>query len=159
MSADGRTDLFARAQILTDTGSLVTTLTLPHQSLGVYGLNYTPTVEGYFTIVYQLYFDALFTIPAGYENAAETLDVSSFRTNILRTLGLAHQNSVVDLQTYDVDSNLTSARIRCYDTQANATAANAISPGAYNTGLLFQYAVNASYGGAMLLKYTITKVL
>jgi hypothetical protein len=159
IAADGRTDLYCRAQIIDSSGSPVTTIALPHQTLGMYGVNYTPSLEGYFNIIYQFYFDSGFTIPAGYESAAETLDVSSFRTDVLRVLGLAHENSVIDMQVYDGDENLTSARVRCYDSAVNASAASAISPTVYLTGLRFEYQVTASYSGSLLNKYNINRIL
>ena len=88
----------------------------------------------------------------------EALDVSSIRTNVLRLLGLVHENAVVDQQTYDSEQNLTSARIRVYDTAANANAAAAISPTPYLTGLKFIYEVHAEYSGGLLSKYYMTRL-
>jgi len=156
---DARTDLYVQAQIIDSGGSIIDTIELTHQILGVYGVDYTPTTEGYYTVYYQLYTDAGFTINAGYGASKETLDVNSFRTDMLRLLGLVHQDSVIDSQSYDTDGNLRSARIRCYDGAVNAAAASAISPAAYVTGQLFEYTVAATYSGGLLTKYTILKVL
>lgn len=159
LAADGRTDLYGQVRVYNSAGSLVNTLNMTHTAEGLYSVSHTPTTEGVFSLVYELYFDAGRTVSAGYGKEGEALDVNSFRTNILRTLGLLHQNSVVDNQLYDTDQNLTYARIRCYDTTANASAAAAISPAPYNTGKLFEYEVSASYSGGLLSKYVINKIL
>ena len=158
LASDGRTDLFGQARVYNSVGGLVSTLSLAHAAEGVYQVQYTPTVEGYFSVVYQLYFDAGHTVDAGYEHQGEALDVNSFRTNILKVLGLGHENTVVDQQVYDVDGNLQTARVRAYDSAANATAAAAVSPSAYVTGLKFTWNVNAEYSLGLLSKYFIVRV-
>jgi hypothetical protein len=158
LASDGRTDLFGQARVYNSVGGLVSTVSLAHVAEGVYQVSYTPTIEGYFSVVYQLYFDAGHTVDAGYEHQGETLDVSAFRTNILRILGLVHENAVVDQQAYDVDGNLIQARIRAYDSAANANAASAISPTAYLTGLRFTWQVDATFTSGALSKYVITRL-
>lgn len=158
VASDGATTLFVQAKIYDAAGLLVTTIPLPHVVAGLYVASYTPPLEGLFTVVYRFFMDAGFTIPALYDAGVETLDVNSERTNILRLLGLLHENAVVDMNIYDSDENLTSARIRVYDSSANATAASAISPLPYLTGLRFEYTVTASYAGGLLKKYVINRV-
>lgn len=158
LAADGRTDLYGQARVYNSVGGLVATVNLSHAAEGLYQSNYTPTTEGYFQIVFQLYFDAGRTVDAGYEHQGETLDVNSFRTNILRILGLLHENAVVDQQSYDGDGNLTQARIRSYNSATNAANASAVSPASYNTGLLFTWQVDATYSSGSLVKYVITRV-
>src|SRR5574343_219934 len=155
LASDGRTDLYGQARVYNSAGSLVATLSLTHVAEGIYAVQYTPTVEGYYSVAYQLYFDAGFAVDSDYENKGEALDVNSFRTNILRNLGLDHENTVVDQQTYDVDGNLQTARVRAYDSAANAASAAAVSPAAYNTGLKFTWNVNAEYSLGLLSKYFI----
>jgi len=154
--SDGRTDLYGQARVYSS-GVLSATVNLNHAAEGLYVASYTPATEGVYTVVYEAYADVGRTVPTGYGKGSEGLDVGSYRTNILRLLGLAHENSVIDSQVWDTDSNLTSARIRCYDSAANAAAANAIAPAAYNTGLRFSYSVSASYSGGLLSKYAITR--
>ena len=158
LASDGRTDLYGQARVYNSSGGLVTTLNLTHAAEGLYQTNYTPTIEGFFNVAYQFYFDSGHTVDAGYEKQGETMDVNSFRTNILRILGLVHENSVVDQQSYDTDGNLVQARIRAYDSTANANNASAISPAAYNTGLRFTWQVDATYSLGSLVKYTITRL-
>jgi hypothetical protein len=158
LASDGRTDLFGQARVYNASGSLVSTVNLNHVAEGLYSINYTPTTEGYFNVIYQLYFDAGRTVDAGYDHQGETLDVNSFRTNILRVLGLLHENAVVDQQTYDGDGNLLTARIRSYNNSTNASNASAVSPAAYNTGLLFTWQVDAAWASGEAVKYTIVRV-
>lgn len=159
VTADGRTDLFGRVRVYNSLGALVTSIDLSHVAEGLYTGNYTPSTEGYYSLVYELFFDAGYTVTAGYEKHGETLDVSGFRTNILRILGLVHENSVVDMQNFDQEQNLTFARVRVYDNAANASAAAAASPGAYNTGLRFHYEVHASYTNGLLNNYNMLRIV
>ena len=158
LAADGRTDLYGQVRVYDSLGSLTATVNLSHVNEGLYQVNYTPAAEGYYQLVYQLYFDAGRTVDAGYDHQGETLDVNSFRTNILRVLGLQHENTVVDMQAYNGDGNLTQARIRAYNSAANANAAAAVSPATYNTGLLFTWQVDSTWVGEDCTKYVITRV-
>jgi len=158
LASDGRTDLYAQARIYNSSNILISTIDLAHAAEGLYQIQHTPTTEGYFSVVYQLYSDIGRTIDAGYEHQGEALDVNSFRTNILKVLGLVHENTVVDMQVYDVDGNLLSARVRAYDSAANASAAASISPASYVTGLRFTWNVGAEYSLGLLSKYFITRV-
>lgn len=156
--SDGRTDLFCQAKILDSTGSLSQTVSLPHTLLGVYAANVNFTAYGTYTAVYHLYTDSGFTTDAGYNLSSENLDVSSFKTDISRLLGLSHENTVVDKQTFDGSNNLLTARIRTYTNAVDAAAAYAISPTNYTTNLLFEYSVVASYSAGLLSNYAIYRV-
>jgi hypothetical protein len=149
LAADGRTGLFGRATIYRN-GSSIAMVTLPHIAQGMYGSTYVPTQEGFLSIIYQLYLDSGFTQPADYDLESEGVEVSSDKTNVLRILGLLHENTVFDQQVYDMNSNLSSGRLRVYDSKTNA-----ISSGL--TGLLFTYTVLASYSGGQLTRYLITR--
>ena len=155
--SDGNTALYAQARLYNSLGSLVNTVDLPHVAEGMYQAEFTPNIEGYFSVVYSFYADSGYSVPANYDKMGETLDVNSFRTNILRLLGLQQENSLIDAQVTDVDGNLTSARLRCYNNRANTVAAAAISPATYSTGLLFSYDVSASYTSGQLTKYSILR--
>jgi len=158
LASDGRTDLYGQARLYDSAGFLSATVNLTHAAEGLYQAQHMPTLEGYFSIVYQLFFDAPRTIDAGYDHQGEALDVNSFRTNILKVLGLIHENTVVDLQTYDVDGNLTGARVRAYDSAANASAAAVSSPATYLPGLKFSWQVSAEFTTGLLSKYSILRV-
>ena len=157
LASDGRTDLYAQCTIYDDAGSTVSTETLTHVDQGLYTVQHTPTTAGYFSLVYDFFFDPAFTISAGYQKQGETLDVNDSRTNILRLLGLVHENSVVDEHVYDSEGKLLNARIRTYDNAGNAAAAAAISPAPYPTGLTFQYGMSAVYVSGLLDRYYITR--
>lgn len=150
LATDGRTDLFGQVHVYSSSGSLVSTLSLTHVAEGLYSVSWTPTLEGWFSAVFTMYFDSGHAIEAGYEHQGEQIEVSTTKTNVLRLLGLVHENSVVDQQQYDPDQNLTSARIRTYDSKANAILAGI-------TGLRFQYTVLAEYAGGLLSKYQINR--
>lgn len=142
---DGNPALFARVRILDVAGAPVTTLLPIHQTLGLYAVTWTPLIEGYYTAVYDLFSDAGLTLPSPYEASAEVIDVSSDKTNITRLLGLHHENSLLDQQTYSGAGKLLSARLRMYDSAANLSAAAVTSPAGGTTGLLFTWAVTATY--------------
>ena len=157
MAADGRTDLYGQALIYNNVGTLVASISLVGVAGGLYAGSWTPSLEGYFQVRYEFFFDPGLAVSAGYEVQGETIDVTAFKTNILRILGLLHENSLVDLNVYDSEGNLTSSRIRTYDTPANCAMAASVSPASYNTGLIFQYTVTAQYSGGALSKYFIER--
>lgn len=150
LATDGRTDLYGRVRVYNAAGVMVADLELSHVAEGLYSVTWTPNVEGWFSAVAELFFDSGFLVDAGYEKTGEQIEVTQNKTNILRILGLVHENSVVDQQIYDADENLLSARIRSYDTRANALAATGV-------GLRFQYMVQAEYSGGKLSKYQIVR--
>lgn len=138
LAADGLTSLFPQARVYSASGSLVATVNLSHVSEGLYSAMYTPTTEGIFDVVYQFYTDSGRTQTALYDKGSETLDVNSERTNIMRILGLMHENSVFDQQQYNAQGSLVSGRVRSYDTAANAALGGL-------TGLLFVWTIQATY--------------
>ena len=150
LTADGRSDLHAQIRVYAADGALVDTLSAPYVSDGVYSVDWVPSVEGYFTAIAQLYLDSAHTVDAGYEKQGELIDVSSVKISIARILGLHHDNAVVDQQTYDASNNMTSARVRTYDSRAHAIAGGV-------TGLLFQYSITAEYAGGLLANYKMVR--
>lgn len=138
LAANGQTDLYGVARVYDSVGALVSTVTLSHMTEGLYGANYTPTVQGVFTVVYQLYLDSGHTSPADFDKEIETIDVSDERTNIMRILGLMHENAVFDQQAYNGVGNLISGRVRAYNNKPNAEAAGL-------AGLLFTWNIQAIY--------------
>lgn len=150
LAADGRTSLFGRLHIYNSVGTLVSSLPTTHVAEGLYTADWTPSVEGNYSIVGQLFIDSMFAIDAGYEKTMEDAEVNTMKANIIRLLGLSHENTVIDLQTYDPQGNLTSARIRTYDSKPNALAAGA-------TGLLHTYSVAATYSSNQLSNYSVVR--
>jgi hypothetical protein len=151
LAADGRTDLYARA-VLYLNAAVLTTLTLPHIDGGLYGTTYTPVVEGYISVVYKLFNDAGFSVPAEYDLESEIVEVSSNKLNILRILGLLHHNAVLDQQVYNGAGNMTAARLRSYDSVAHAQAAG-------STGLLFTWNVVTVYTSGQVTRFSIEEAL
>jgi hypothetical protein len=135
---DGRTDLYARVRVVNAIGGIIATLFPAHLTNGLYSADWTPSIEGYFSAIYELFLDAGLTMVAEYERDAEMIEVSSDKTNLLRLLGLAHENAVLDQQVYGSNGRLQSARLRAYDSAANAQAAGA-------SGLRFTWQISATY--------------
>jgi hypothetical protein len=135
---DGRSDLFVQARVFNPAGTLITTLQLPNIAEGLYSVNWTPGSEGYVTAVYDIYLDSGHLIRSDYERDGETIEVSSDKTNIMRLLGLAHENAVLDQEMYGSNGRLVSARLRAYDTKEHADAAGL-------EGLRFVWSIAASY--------------
>jgi hypothetical protein len=59
--------------------------------------------------------------------------------------GLLHENGLLDSAVYDANENLTSLRLRTYDTEANKDAAAATAPSGGTTGLRETYTITATY--------------
>ena len=149
--ADGRTDLFARAQVYEAGNTIpIATVSLAHINDGLYGSTHTFTDGGYFTAQYQLFEDAGFTVEASYDLEIETVEASNDKTNILRLLGLNYHNSVMEPLAYDASGCLTDAKVRAYDTATNAQVDDGV------TGLLFSWTIEITYTGGQLVKYMIT---
>lgn len=151
LAADGRTDLYAQATLYRG-DTVLDTLDLPHIDRGLYGLTYLPAAEGYLTLVYRLFSDSGRAIPAPYDLDAEIVEVSSDKVNLLRILGMMHENAVYDQQVYDAGRNLTAGRVRCYKSKAAALAQDP-------AGLLFTYQLTAAYTNGNLSFYRITREL
>jgi hypothetical protein len=139
LANDGRTDLFVRVTVLTSAFAVEATLYPAHVMKGLYSVNWTPTAEGYYSAIYEFFLDAGYLIPAtDYPQDGETIEVNSDKTNLLRLLALNHENSVLDQQTYDAGRRLLSARIRGYNSAANALLAGV-------GGLLFEWQIVSTY--------------
>lgn len=135
---DGKEDLYVRAIVFTAAGEEVLRRLLPHQSLGLYSAEWVPTAEGFHSVVYDVFYDPECTLPASYERDGEQVDVNSDKIHLMRLLGLQHENSVVDQQVFSTSGRLLTARIRAYDSHANAVAAG-------NTGIRFVWNLQATY--------------
>lgn len=104
---------------------------------------------------------SLVNIAEGMGNITGSVDISlaSMQAMLRRALGMLHENSVLD-QTQFQGGNLSSARLRIYDSAANAAAAQAASneqpPAEYDTGKIAVYAINATYTGSNLKDYLVT---
>lgn len=138
LAQDGRTDLFPQVRIYNSSTLQIAALSGVHFAEGLYTIDWTPTIEGYYTMVGEFYFDSLHTTSANYEKVADDIEVNTVKTSITRLLGLQHENTVIDQQAYLGDGNLLSARVRLYDSKPNAMAAG-------GTGVVAAYTVAATY--------------
>jgi phospholipase/lecithinase/hemolysin len=87
------------------------------------------------------------TIDTNVDTINTKLDTIS--TNILRLLGLSHENVYIDEQVYDANYSLTSARIRSYSVAGSVGTDNDV---------LATYTVTATYDGENLLtSYSVVK--
>lgn len=96
--------------------------------------------------------DALSTL-----NTGTATSLAQIQADLQRVLGLLHKNSMLDNQIYDGQGQLTSARLRVFDTASNVPA----SPeGSETAGLLHEYNIDAEYAGLnVVTKFTLKQVL
>lgn len=79
------------------------------------------------------------------------------RSDMGRVMALMHRNAIVDNQQYDANTQLTSARLRGFDSAANVPAAPG---GAETTGLVYEFEVYATYAGlGVLTSFGMKQVL
>lgn len=149
LAADGNTGLYCRAIIYDSTNAVVAQPTLTHVAGGMYTTTYSFASEGSYNVVYQFFTDAGFTSPSGYDKGMDAIDVSSFKANITRVLGLLHENTVIDQYIYNGSGQATSMRVRAYNSKTNADLAGA-------TGLLYTWTVSATYSVGVLATFKIT---
>src|SRR6267154_1660360 len=93
--------------------------------------------------------------PAGASVSADIASIKSDSTNLpgmavqlTRALGLMHENTVIDNTVFDGSNNLTAARMRLYNSKANALLAG-------GGGLVATYTVTATYTGSNIQTYTV----
>ena len=139
---DGQEGLYVIATVSTAQGALVAEFSLEHQVKGLYSYGWTPTAEGYYSIIYDVYMDQALQEPAGvYDRDGEQVEVTSEKTNLTRLLGLQHENSVVDQQTYSPTGKLLTARVRAYDSTLHAALSG-------TEGLRYTWTMQAQYNPA-----------
>lgn len=149
-ATDGATGLFPQFKVYDAAGSVVTTINAAHLAGGLYTASWTPPTEGFFTVVSKFWTDAGHTVEAGYDVEATDTRVDSVHAALNRILGLVQENVVHDQQVYDGDGNLLSARVRTYDSAANALIAG-------GAGLVAQYALAAAYTSGRLTDYHVIR--
>lgn len=74
----------------------------------------------------------------------------------LRALGLLHHNAIVDLQVFDPDGQLTSARVRVFQ---NASQVPTTPGGNETSGLLHQYSIASTYRNGLVSSFVLKRVL
>lgn len=81
----------------------------------------------------------------------------NLKIDLTRILGLLHHNAILDDQVYDSNLQLTSARLRVFDTAAHVP----VTPGGSETlGLLHEYTIEGEWSGlATAIRYTLKRVI
>lgn len=90
-------------------------------------------------------------------------DVTTIKENTARTLGLLHHNARVDKFVFDVDGNLTSARVRVF-ADAAAFAASTIwdgisAPADGAEGEIYRWTIGAVFADGLPTSFGIPKAL
>lgn len=150
LASDGSTGLFPQIKIYNSAGGLEATIAATHVANGLYQANWVPANQGYFNYVAQFFANAGFTIDAGYDRIGDLIDVGSTKAQMARLLGLHNENTVIDNQVYDSQQKLLSARIRTYNSKANAQASGAV-------GLVASYTVSAAYTSDLLTNFIVVR--
>jgi hypothetical protein len=90
-------------------------------------------------------------------SSATSASLAQMQADLARVMGLLHRNAILDLQAYDSLGQLTSARLRVFDSAANVPS----TPGGDETaGLLQKYDIAASYSSLnVVTKFTLKQVL
>lgn len=90
-------------------------------------------------------------------SSATAIALAQMQADLARVMGLLHRNAILDLQTYDGFGQLTSARLRVFDSPANVPT----TPGGNETvGLTQKYDIAATYAGLnVVTKFTLKQVL
>jgi len=73
--------------------------------------------------------------------AEETPQLSNVSDKLTKVLGLLYDNSILTETLYDQAGKLLQAKVKCYDSAANAVAAG-------DVGLITAFAVHSEYDGA-----------
>jgi hypothetical protein len=147
-------------------------------SSGEYKLSYTPPTEGYWKLEIYFNFNDEIMVSEAEVRVPESVDIMEQLAlikdggtglfvpsdslhmqseDLSRILGLLHYNAIVDNQTYDANSQLTTARLRVFDSRAHVPG----TPGGSETlGLKHQYDIDAEYDGLGIVKlYRLRRVL
>jgi len=110
---------------------------------GAYRCEFTPDGIGtwFITVTHPVYF------PTGKSNTA--MIYTSDLNAISRLLGLMQENYSVDQTVYDGNGNLTSSRIRIYDSPLNVGTTN---------GVIATYNMTATYNVNQMTSYNVERV-
>lgn len=152
---DGNESVYPQAKIYA-AGAVtpVATIDLPHKVDGRYEDSWTPTAVGIYTAQFKIFADAARTIEdITYTRSVDQVVVTSssvddLALNIVRVLGLVHENVFIDETDHDPDGQLVSCRVRLYDSKSNVE--NATDGGDYtvppeSVGLVAVYEMDTVY--------------
>ena len=146
---DGNESQYPQAEIYNGNGLPISILNLVHKARGRYEATWAPPIVGVYAAVFIIYAD----IDHAVENITYTREVEQiFATasgvddlaaKIARILGLVHENAFIDNTVFDSFSQLTSCRIRIFDSKDHAALAT--DGGAETLGLVATYEMAATY--------------
>jgi hypothetical protein len=90
-------------------------------------------------------------LPGSFGDTTAGGRLAAITTQLTRVLGLEHENAFIDNTIHDAFGQLTTSRIRIFDSKANAN--NATDGGAETTGLIATYTMTAVYEAAGRMKF------
>lgn len=147
---DGNEVQFPQAEIYEQGGTVpVATIDLGHKARGSYEGDWTPTATGTYRAVFITYADSGHSVEnITYSRAIEQVfvtqsSVDDLSAQIVRILGLVHENAFIDNTVHDALGSLIAARIRIFDSRANVEAAT--DGGSETVGLVATYEVETTY--------------
>ncbi len=147
---DGNTGMYPQAEIY-ETGSAtpLDVIDLDHRAKGRYEGTWTPTDVGTYSALFITYADAAHTVESlMYSREGELIAVTmshidDLAAKLIRVLGLVHENAFIDNTEWDINGQMLAARVRIFDSKANAMAAT--DGGSETTGLIAIYAIESTY--------------
>lgn len=124
-------------------------------SSGEYKMVYTPLTPGFWKVEVFSSFSDEYYVSTAVAGVGATIAGVKGDTELI--LGLLHLNSMLDQQVFDGNGDLTSTRLRCFNSPGNVPA----TPGGSEvTGLKFQLLVEVSYTApGKPDKFTLKRVL
>jgi len=154
---DGVENHYPQAEIYDAGGTVpLSVVDLEHKAKGRYEGSWTPSSVGTYSSHFFVYTDIAHTVESiAYFREVEQIfvtssDVDDLAAAILRVLGLSHENAFIDNTNFSANGQLISARIRIFDSKANAELAT--DGGTETTGLVATYSMTADYEGLGRLK-------
>jgi len=154
---DGNISQFPQAKVYAQGATTpIATIDLVHKVDGRYEADWTPASTGVFLAHFITYSDGAHTVEnitysrEGEQIVVFSTNIDDLATAIVRLLGLSHENAFIDLTEFDPNGQLLSARLRIFDSKANAAAAT--DGGSETTGLIATYTMTAVYEGVGRLK-------
>lgn len=82
------------------------------------------------------------------------VSLTALQTDLARVLGLLHRNAILDNQTYDAADQLTSARLRVFDSPGNVPD---VPGGAETLGKIHEYEIETEYEGSGIVRRFVLK--
>jgi hypothetical protein len=161
---DGNETQYPRALVYAAGGAApLATIDLPHLHLGRYEADWTPSTAGVFSVVFVTYADSGHTVEnVTYTRAVDQVfvtqsDMDDLAAQIVRILGLVHENVFIDNTVHDAFGSLVAGRIRIFDSKANVELAT--DGGSETTGLVATYEIETSYEAQCRMgSYRVKKV-